>query len=128
MLFPYRDLPSNNRKTENLIYYDDALWADWGSLMPGFLPTPKPDLCVSFKRTAFTRLELQRLKKSPYPDQRGRSPSFTLEFKTALIGSEVREYPSLNAACCALVFRKISVGIPRFMGYILRIGDYLRVK
>lgn len=78
MLFPYRDLPSNNQKTQNLEYIDAAKWEAWGSIDAGRLPTPKPDLCITFKKTAFTASELDKLK-SPYISASSIAPSLTLE-------------------------------------------------
>lgn len=81
MLFPYRDLPTNNQKTSNLVYIDDALWIEWGSIKPGSLPVPKPDLTFAFKRKAFSRAELQRMT-SPYIFADSYAPSLTVEIKT----------------------------------------------
>lgn len=81
MLFPYRDLPTNNQKTSNLDYIDDELWCEWGSIKAGYLPTPKPDLCVAFKDTAFTASEVEKMK-SPYILRDSYAPCLTLEIKT----------------------------------------------
>lgn len=81
MLFPYRDLPTNNQKTSNLDYIDDELWCEWGSIKAGYLPTPKPDLCIAFKETAFTSSEVEKMK-SPYILRDSYAPCLTLEIKT----------------------------------------------
>lgn len=81
MLFPYRDLPTNNQKTSNLDYIDDELWCEWGSIKTGYLPTPKPDLCIAFKETAFTASEVEKMK-SPYILRDSYAPCLTLEIKT----------------------------------------------
>ncbi|KAL8725074.1 MAG: hypothetical protein Q9166_007585 [cf. Caloplaca sp. 2 TL-2023] len=80
MLFPYRDLPINNQKTQNLVYIDDETWSEWGSNKPGSLPPPKPDLCITFKEEAFTPQELEKMK-SPYIVCDSYAPSLTVEIK-----------------------------------------------
>ncbi|KAI4147077.1 MAG: hypothetical protein LQ341_001880 [Variospora aurantia] len=95
MLFPYRDLPTNNHKTLNLVYHDDVSWQEWGSNKPGFLPTPKPDLCIAFKETAFDPAELSKLT-SPYLLATSYAPSFTLEVKTALQSMVLAERQNAN--------------------------------
>ncbi|KAL8680959.1 MAG: hypothetical protein Q9186_002859 [Xanthomendoza sp. 1 TL-2023] len=81
MLFPYRDLPINNQKTNNLVYIDDSQWIEWGSIKPGYLPIPKPDLTIAFKEESFTTAELERMI-SPYILATSYAPFFTLEIKT----------------------------------------------
>ncbi|KAL8787170.1 MAG: hypothetical protein Q9213_002386 [Squamulea squamosa] len=81
MLFPYRDLPTNNQKTRNLVYIDDSLWIEWGSIKPGYLPVPKPDLTIAFNDEAFTTSELAKMT-SPYILATSYAPSLTLEIKT----------------------------------------------
>ena len=83
ILFPPRDLSVNNQKTSNLVYQDDVPWSGWGSIKPGLLPTPKPDLCIAFDETAFTPSELEKMK-SPYADGSSYAPALTIEFKSAM--------------------------------------------
>ena len=83
MLFPYRDLPSNNQKTANLVYRDDTTWTEWGSLRPGLLPAPTPDLCIAFKSHVFTELELERMSCPYILPSGGYWPSMTLEVKVS---------------------------------------------
>ncbi|KAL8836462.1 MAG: hypothetical protein Q9170_002895 [Blastenia crenularia] len=95
MLFPYRDLPTNNSKTKNLVYHDDVSWDEWGSNKPGFLPKPKPDLCIAFDEKAFTATELAKMT-SPYLAGTSYAPSFTLEAKTALQSMDIAERQNAN--------------------------------
>ncbi|KAL9007849.1 MAG: hypothetical protein Q9173_006966 [Seirophora scorigena] len=95
MLFPYRDLPSNNQKTSNLVYHDDVSWHEWGSNKLGYLPTPKPDLCIAFRRSAFTSQELAKMK-SPYLVSKSYAPALTLEVKTALQSLATAERQNAN--------------------------------
>lgn len=95
LLFPYRDLPTNNQKTSNLVYHDDVSWQEWGSNKPGFLPTPKPDLCIAFKSSAFTSQEAARMT-SPYLLSTSYAPSLTLEVKTALQSMVIAERQNAN--------------------------------
>lgn len=95
MLFPPRDLPMNNHKTKNLVYQDDMSWDAWGSTMPGFLPAPKPDLCIAFKDSAFSTAELEKLS-SPYLNGRGYAPCLTLEVKTYLQAMEIAKRQNAN--------------------------------
>ena len=85
----------NNQKTENLVYQDDVAWSAWGSVKPGLLPTPKPDLCIGFKKSAFTSSELEKLT-SPYANGRTFAPRLTLEVKTALQGMKVAKRQNAN--------------------------------
>ncbi|KAI4257459.1 MAG: hypothetical protein L6R42_005644, partial [Xanthoria sp. 1 TBL-2021] len=62
-------------------YIDDEFWCEWGSIKAGSLPTPKPDLCIAFKETAFTAPELEKMK-SPYILRDSYAPCLTLEIKT----------------------------------------------
>ncbi|KAL8644790.1 MAG: hypothetical protein Q9210_007072, partial [Variospora velana] len=95
LLFPYRDLPMNNQKTSNLVYHDDVSWQEWGSNKPGFLPTPKPDLCIAFKSSAFTSQEEARMT-SPYLLSLSYAPALTLEVKTALQSMVIAERQNAN--------------------------------
>ncbi|KAL9017279.1 MAG: hypothetical protein Q9185_005400 [Variospora sp. 1 TL-2023] len=95
LLFPYRDLPTNNQKTSNLVYHDDVSWQEWGSNKPGFLPTSKPDLCIAFKSSAFTSQEAARMT-SPYLLSTSYAPSLTLEVKTALQSMVIAERQNAN--------------------------------
>lgn len=95
MLFPPRDLITNNQMTKNLVYHDDVSWNGWGSMKPGLLPTPKPDLCIAFDETAFTSAELKKMT-SPYTNGSSFAPALTLEFKTALQGMKVASRQNAN--------------------------------
>ncbi|KAL8958861.1 MAG: hypothetical protein Q9193_004162 [Seirophora villosa] len=95
ILFPYRDLPLNNQKTSNLVYHDDVSWQEWGSNKLGYLPTPKPDLCIAFRRSAFTSQELAKMK-SPYIVSKSYAPALTLEVKTALQSLTTAERQNAN--------------------------------
>ena len=95
LLLPPRDLPHNNHNTKNLLYRQDTLWQNWGSAQPGILPTPKPDLCISFTASAFTLDEREQIC-SPYADKAGFAPGLTCEVKTALQGSKIADRQNAN--------------------------------
>lgn len=101
LLLPLRDLPRNNDKTKNLLYRPDTSWQSWGSVKPGFLPTPKPDLCILFKCSAFT-LKEQKQMMSPYSDSAGFAPGLTCEVKTAMQGPKVADRQNANNMISAL--------------------------
>ncbi|KAI4120984.1 MAG: hypothetical protein LQ347_006985 [Umbilicaria vellea] len=88
LLLPHRDLPSNSHRTRNLLYRQDTPWQNWGSASPGVLPTPKPDLCITFKDSAFDPGR-RKLMTSPYVDEAGFAPNLTCEVKTAMQGPKV---------------------------------------
>ena len=95
LLFPVRDLIVNNYKTSNLVYHDDVTWGAWGSMKPGLLPTPKPNLCIAFDKAAFTKEEADKLK-SPYTFARSYTPTLTVEFTGALQSLEVANRQNAN--------------------------------
>lgn len=70
LLLVLRKLPSNNHKTENLLYRVDAQWYNWGSTEPENLPAPKPDFYVCYKHDAFDP-DLPKQMTSPYLDEKG---------------------------------------------------------
>lgn len=95
LLLVRRKLPSNNHKTSNLLYRADTSWGQWGSAQPGRLPVPKPDLCISYKASAFNLDEQQQIC-SPYLDTAGFAPFLICEVKTALQGDEIADRQNAN--------------------------------
>lgn len=95
LLWPQRELPSNNHKTTNLLYRSDAVWQNWCSASPGILPKPKPDFCITFKDSAFDP-EVRKLMTSPYVDEAGFAPRLTCEVKTALQGPDIANRQNAN--------------------------------
>ena len=102
LLIPLRDRPSNKHKTKDLLYRFDTQWRGFGSVDPGYLPTPKPDLCISIMRSAFTPEELRHMT-SPYKDEAGFYPMFICEVKTAMQGPKVADRQNANNAVSALL-------------------------
>lgn len=102
LLLPFRDLPSDNRMTKDLLYRRDVLLKAWGSVQPGYLPTPKPDICISFRSSAFSPDELTQIT-SPYQDNAGFYPSFICEVKTALQGPQIADRQNANNAISILI-------------------------
>ena len=102
LLIPLRDRSSNKHKTKDLLYRFDTHWRGFGSVDPGFLPTPKPDLCISIMRSAFTSEELRHMT-SPYKDEAGFYPMFICEVKTAMQGPKVADRQNANNAVSALI-------------------------
>lgn len=101
LLIPLRDRPSNNHKTKDLLYRFDAPWRGFGSVHPGCLPMPSPDLCISVRRAAFTPSELKHMT-SPYQDEAGFYPLFICEVKTAMQGPKIADRQNGNNAVTAL--------------------------
>lgn len=95
LLMPQRDLPINNSKTNNLLFQQDMPWANWGSLQPEILPTPKPDFCVFFKSTLFTVAQ-QDFFESPLLNNVGFYPVIPLEVKSALQAPHIADRQNAN--------------------------------
>lgn len=102
LLIPFRDRPSNNQNTSNLLYRSDSPWPGFGSVYPRLLPVPQPDLVISFSSAAFTP-EQKRHMTSPYKDEAGFYPGIICEVKSALQGPKVADRQNGNNAICALV-------------------------
>lgn len=102
LLIPFRDIPSNNQNTSNLLYRSDSPWPGFGSVYPSLLPVPQPDLVISFSSAAFTP-EQKRHMTSPYKDEAGFYPGIICEVKTALQGPKVADRQNGNNAICALL-------------------------
>lgn len=100
LLLPIRDLPSNNFKTSSLHYRCDTLLKGFGSSFAG-LPIPKPDLCVGFRRSAFSPDQLTHIT-SPYQDLAGFCPHFVWEVKSAMQGPKVADIQNTNNAVSIL--------------------------
>ena len=101
LLWPIRDLTSNNHKTKDLVYRMDTQWQNWGSVQPGELPTAKPDRCILFKGSAFTPDERTQMM-SPYKGETGFHPVFICEVKTALQGPRIADRQNANNAISVL--------------------------
>ena len=95
LLLVERDVPSNDHKTSNLLYRSDTSWSQWGSAQPGRLPVPKPDLCISYKDSAFNSEEREQIC-SPYLDTAGFAPFLICEVKTALQGDQIADRQNAN--------------------------------
>ena len=95
LLLVQRELPCNNCKTRNLLYRQDVPWLQWGSAQPGRLPTPKPDLCITYKDSAFNPVAREQMV-SPYIDTAGFAPFLICEVKTALQGDQIADRQNAN--------------------------------
>lgn len=95
LLLVQRGLPINNDRTSNLLYRKKAQWHQWGSVRPSCLPVPKPDLCISYRNSAFTSEERGQMV-SPYYDTAGFAPFLICEIKTALQGDEIADRHNRN--------------------------------
>ena len=95
LLLVERNLSFNSHKTSNLLYRSDTSWGQWGSARPGRLPVPKPDLCISYKGSAFNPDKRERMV-SPYVDTAGFAPFLICEVKTALQGDEIADRQNAN--------------------------------
>lgn len=102
LLISLRDRPSNKHKTKDLLYRFDTQWRGFGSVDSGFLPTPKPDLCISIMHSAFTSEELRHMTSS-YKDEAGFYPMFICEVKTAMQGPKIADRQNANNAVSALI-------------------------
>lgn len=102
LLIPFRDRPSNNQNTSNLLYRSDSPWPGFGSVYPRLLPVPQPNLVISFSSAAFTP-EQQRHMTSPYKYEAGFYPGIICEVKTALQGLKVADRQNGNNAICSLL-------------------------
>lgn len=101
-LLPYSQVLS---KQPLLCYRSNTAWGNWGSFLPKQLPTPQPDVCISFDATLafteFTKSELALLP-SPYVDGAGLAPVMTWEVKTSKEGTLVPERQNAKSAMHAL--------------------------
>ena len=101
LLLEHRNIPRNNDKTQHLLYRDDTPWAATGSSRPGLLPVPKPDLCLSYLKSAFDPSERAQMA-SPYIDDAGFAPFLVFEVKTALQGDQIANRQNANNVLAAL--------------------------
>lgn len=102
LLMPRLDLVRDNDKTKNLEYRYNVGWQGWGSAKPGVLPTPKPDIAITFKESTFT-LDQQSHMVSPYSDEAAFYPTLICEVKTALQGNKIADRQNANNALRALI-------------------------